>query len=136
MTEPDTDTIIRARRLIGQHPAALRSVSWTQEAADNALHHLEVETKHGQVVVFDHQTPVVYSQPPQPPAEWRPRHWRDLTLDVPVAFAGRPVIVSVDFVISPAAWRLRFSIGAELSFILDASSPRLLINHSEERSKR
>jgi hypothetical protein len=131
MKEPDADTVQRARRLINHHPAALRSVNWSLEPADNALHHLEIETKHGQVVVFDHHIPVVYSQPPQPQIHPGPRHWRDLTLEAPVAFDGRPVVVSVDFELSPPCWRLRLSTGAELHFILGETAALLSIHHDD-----
>jgi hypothetical protein len=114
-----------AQRLVGQHPAALRSVHWCTAEAGTRLRHLEVETKHGQVVVFDHRQPLVYSQPPRPTGTQQPRRWRDLTEEARVAFDDRPVITQVEFIDSPAHWQLRFSTGARLSFMLDGSTPLL-----------
>ena len=100
MTDEDTRTL--AQRLIDQHPAALRSVCWGAGMHQQRLHHLEIETKHGRVLVFDHQAPRVYCNPPRPhinsPQDrLAQRSWRDLTEQVPAAFDARPVITSVSF---------------------------------------
>jgi|GEM_PF-4029762 len=121
-----------ARRLIGQHPAALRSVCWTGSQSTFSLHHLEVETKHGRVTVFDHQQPRVYCNPPRPdaaagPFSSEPRQWRDLTEQVPVAFNGRPVFADLVFDQRQRHWRFHLSTGAIVIFVLDPTTPLLLL---------
>lgn len=117
--------LAKTRRLIGQHPAALRSVSWQPDPPDGHLHHLELETKHGHVVVFDHQQPLIYSQPPRPATARDLRSWRDLTELAPEVFDGRPTIVEFHRQNQPPAWIISLSTGARLKFQLHPTNPLL-----------
>ena len=112
-------------RLTGQHPAAFRSVSWNPEPHNHHLQHLELETKHGQVVVFDHRRPELYSQPPAPTEAQFPRTWHDLSEKIPQAFNGRPTITGFEFQTQPAAWIISLSTGIRLVFALDQQHPSL-----------
>jgi hypothetical protein len=113
-------------RLVGQHPAALRAVRWqAMPLGAEDLGHLEIETKHGQVVVIDHATGTPYANPPEPPVRSGPRQARDLTATVPAAFDGRPTITAVTLAPSAAAWVLALSTGAEVVFSLGAAAPTL-----------
>ncbi len=114
------------QRLLGQHPAALRSVHFDGAAHPEALGHLEVETKHGIVLVFDHRRPVVYASPPAPPGLERERRWRDLTAAATAAFDNRPTFSGVTLIDDEQqSWRFELSTGAELLFALDATRPSL-----------
>lgn len=129
MTEEDNRAI--AQRLIDQHPAALRSVCWSTGMHQHRLHHLEIETKHGRVLLFDHRQPRVYCNPPHPPGNApqnrvAQRSWRDLTEQVPVAFDARPLITSVSFDHDTGRWNFLLSTGAKLIFVLDTANPLLL----------
>ena len=117
----------KVARLIGQHPAALRSVTWHPQPPLRQLHHLELETKHGHVVVFDHYQPVIYSLPPRPGDVYHHRQWQDLTEQAPGAFDGRPVISAIDPNPEQPGWLIRFSTGATLAFMLSATNPLLLV---------
>ena len=118
-----------AASLAGHHPAALRSVHWQAGGGgENALAHLELETKHGRVVVFDHREPRLYANPPRPPEARGRRHWRDLTGCVPRVFDNRPRIrrLALDTPESgKARWRLELSTGVVLVFVPDPESPLL-----------
>lgn len=122
------DTHSRLQRLIGQHPAALRSVSWDSAPLGGNLAHLEVETKHGTVVVFDHRQPVVYANPPRPPGANGTRQWQDLTERLPAAFDARPTFAEIRLSEDGdrAAWIFQLSTGAAFSFVLDRTTPLLL----------
>ncbi len=115
--------------LIGMHPAALRSVSW-DELPLQTLAHLELETKHGHVAVFDHRAPVVHANPPRPPdaSPHAGRRWLDLTEQVPSAFDGRPTIRAIEQAEREGqpCWHIRLSTGVALAFVLHASKPLLL----------
>ena len=126
MTDDDPKAQLdKKQRLIGQHPAALRSVSWQPSPPDTHLHHLELETKHGQVVVFDHQQPAVYSQPPSPASARDLRSWRDLTELAPEVFDGRPTITGIQYQKQPPAWVISLSTGVRVTFLLDSTNPQL-----------
>jgi hypothetical protein len=115
-------------RLIGHHPAAVRSVSFGPSAEDDGLCHLELETKHGQVSLIHHSTGQVFQSPPRPPDAAGPRRERDLTAAVPCAFDGRPRFTGVEVLIDKGAlagYRFTLSTGATLSFVLDEHSPSL-----------
>ena len=117
-----------AASLAGHHPAALRSVHWQGGSADNTLAHLELETKHGRVVVFDHREPHLYANPPRPPEAHGRRHWRDLTDRVPRVFDNRPRILRLVLDTTEAGtarWRLELSTGVVLVFVPDRESPLL-----------
>ena len=121
-------------RLIGQHPAALRSVSWGSDAPGaDQLAHLELETKHGHVVIFDHISGDVHAHPPRPPgvppgANGR-RQWRDLTEELPMAFNGRPRLEAIDPLPgsggSVSAWRFELTNQTGFVFHLDPATPVL-----------
>ena len=112
-------------RLIGQHPASLRSVSWNAHGHHEPLAHLELETKHGHVVVFDHSQPIIYSAPPRPAGTVDPRTWHDLSEQVPQAFDNRPTLSSFSFQPEPVGWLITLSTGVTLSFLLDEERPTL-----------
>lgn len=114
-------------RLINQHPAALRSVSWHPEPHSHDLQHLELETKHGQVVVFDHHQPVLYTLPPEPAQTLHPRIWHDLTEKIPEAFNGRPTIAGFEFQQQPAGWIIELSTDIRLLYTLDDQHPSLQV---------
>lgn len=115
----------KLERLIGQHPASLRSVSWDPHGHHEPLAHLELETKHGHVVVFDHQQPVIYAAPPAPPDAVYPRTWHDLTEQVPEAFDNRPVLTAFSYQQEPVGWLISLSTGVTLSYLLDPHEPIL-----------
>jgi hypothetical protein len=118
----------KAKRIIGQQPAALRSVTWHPQPPQRHLHHLELETKHGHVIVFDHHQPIIHSLPPNPGDVHHHRQWQDLTEQVPGAFNGRPTIVTIKPQSDPLGWTISFSTGASLTFVLSPTSPLLLAN--------
>lgn len=124
----DSMTDSRLENLIGQHPAALRSVSWGTPASDDAIAHLEVETKHGAVVLFDHRRAVVHSDPPRPPDARGTRQWQDLTERLPEAFDGRPTLaaISLNEDGDAAVWIFELSTGATFTFVLHPTAPLLL----------
>jgi len=124
----DVTTDSRLWHLIGQHPAALRSVSWDAAPAEGALAHLEVETKHGAVVVFDHRRRSVYANPPRPAGVHGQRRWRDLTERVPSAFDGRPTFAQIRLTenADTVRWIFELSTGAAFTFVLDRTTPLLL----------
>ncbi len=81
-------------RLLGQHPAAIRKVRWDgPESGQTSRDYLEIETKHGRVVVIDPSRGTVSADPPLPPGipTGAVRIQQDLTEAVPSAFDGRPV---------------------------------------------
>lgn len=111
-------------RLLGQHPAAIRTLVWRAERLEpDEFGHLEIETKHGHVVVIDHVTGAVYSNPPAPPHATSVRQCRDLTAHLPCAFNGRPTFERV----TPLArgYHFALSTGAGFSLTLDPRSPLL-----------
>ena len=118
-------------RLIGQHPAAVRTVAWQRAPlGPTEIRHLELESKHGHVLVIDHVTGEVHQLPPAPPGATLARHQRDLTAEVPAAFDGRPRIesaVPLESVEQPTGWRFGLSTGACFEFHLDPESPRLTV---------
>jgi len=113
-------------RLIGQHPAALRSVTWHPQPPMRDLHHLELETKHGHVIVFDHHEPKIHSLPPRPDQVYHHRQWQDLTEQAPGAFNGRPTIAAIEAQHDPLGWIIKFSTGASLTYLLSPTRPLLL----------
>jgi hypothetical protein len=125
MTQPNAQELKKLDRLIHQHPAALRSVSWYPQSHTHSLQHLELETKHGQVVVFDHRRPVLYSQPPKPADTLSPRLWHDLSAEIPEAFNNRPTIEGFEFDLESSAWVILLSTGIKLIFTLDERRPSL-----------
>lgn len=109
-------------RLLGQHPAAIRTLVWRTEPLDpDAFGHLEIETKHGHVVVIDHVTGAVYSNPPAPPQAGSVRQCRDLTAHLPCAFDGRPTFDRVTP--SSRGYHFALSTGAGFSLTLDERFP-------------
>ena len=121
-------------RLIGQHPAAIRTLIFGSEPLEHdRFGHLEIETKHGHVVVIDHATGAVYSKPPLPPGVAAARQHRDLTTDLPGAFDGRPTISAI----TPTRGGIHFALstGAGFSLTLDEHSPVIAPdNHSGKRT--
>jgi hypothetical protein len=117
-------------RLIGQHPAAVRAVRWQSESlCADELGHLEIETKHGQVVVFDHRTGAIYANPPEPASVEGVRQHRDLTAELPGAFNDRPVIQHINPIVEGEqlrGWSFGLSTGAAFRLMLDESRPLLL----------
>lgn len=122
-------------RLIGHHPAALRTVRWSPEPlAPDALAHLELETKHGLVTVIDHRSGAVYARPPAPPGIQSPRQHRDLSAVLPMAFSDRPVIEAIEPLTRAGAlrgWRFRLSTGRAFSLFLDDRVPLLSADDPE-----
>ncbi|HEY5644635.1 MAG TPA: GNAT family N-acetyltransferase [Pseudomonadales bacterium] len=135
MSADDTAALTR---LIGAHPAALRSVRWepsrARGAADRAesahplasADYLEIETKHGQVVIIEPGTGNVYANPPRPD-QVEPdarRRQQDLTEAVPLAFDGRPVITDIVPASGPfRGWRILLSTGVTLNVTPDTALP-------------
>jgi hypothetical protein len=118
------DGAARLSRLVGQHPAAIRTVVWrTEPLAPEEFGHLEIETKHGYVFVIDHVTGAVYSNPPAPPDTDAPRQFRDLTGRLRGAFDGRPTFAGVTP--SRTGYEFALSTGAGFSLTLDDRSPRI-----------
>ncbi len=117
-------------RLIDQHPAAIRSVCFSEEAIDMAtpdLAHLEIETKHGQVTLIDHRTGEAYANPPVPPgAAIRNRQQRDLSDQLPGAFADRPRFSSIEPLQQDgrhSGWHFELDTGAAFTLTLDERLP-------------
>ncbi len=109
--------------------AALRSVCWRDEDdAESQLHHLEVETKHGRVVVFDHRNGELYADPPRPPGVIDERRWRDLTDEVVIAFDDRPTLSRITRLKKPDAWRFDLSTGVFFVFTLHPDTPVISCN--------
>ena len=118
---------------IDQHPAALRLVLWQPLSQRPPLEsgHLEIETKHGQVAVIDHQTGIVYRLPPRPD-DVEPddvRRWRDLTSALPDAFDARPRFSDIrplrDGAGQTTAWRFELSTGRSFEFHMHPTHPVL-----------
>jgi hypothetical protein len=116
-------------RLIGQHPAAIRSVCFSEGPHErDALAHLEIETKHGFVILIHHRTGAVYSNPPVPPGvdTGRFRQQQDLSDALPGAFADRPRFAAVEAVRDGenlAGWRFLLDTGAAFTLTLDERLP-------------
>ncbi len=109
--------------------AALRSVCWREEESEDfQLHHLEVETKHGRVIVFDHRSGELYADPPRPRGVTDKRRWRDLTADVVIAFDDRPSLNRITRLKNPDAWRFDLSTGAYFVFTLHPDTPVISCN--------
>ena len=86
-------------RLIGQHPSAVRSVCFSEDPhPPGTLAHLEIETKHGFVVLIDHRTGEALARPPVPEGvdPRQARQQRDLSDALPGAFADRPRFAKID----------------------------------------
>ncbi|MGE0624971.1 MAG: hypothetical protein AB7I04_13790 [Pseudomonadales bacterium] len=118
-------------RLVGQHPAALRAVCWTgPRPADRSRDHLEIETKHGRVVVIDPESGAAFANPPLPPriTPGSRRQQRDLTELVPAAFNDRPVITAVEMLLAggrTAGWRVHLSTGIALTLKVPEVVPQV-----------
>ena len=118
-----------AATLLNVPLAALRSVSWREEdGAESQLHHLEVETKHGRIVVFDHRNGELYADPPRPPGVSHKRRWRDLTAEVVIAFDDRPALIRITRLENPDAWRFDLSTGVFFVFALHPDTPVISCN--------
>jgi len=124
-------------RLLGQHPAAVRTVCWRSAALTSTeLQHLELESKHGHVVVIDHDSGECHADPPQPPLgldPTRPRQQRDLSAELPGAFEGRPTFTGFVPIVEAQAlrgWRIEFSNGRNFTLTLDEQTPLILPDHS------
>jgi hypothetical protein len=100
------------------------------------LHHLELETKHGHVVVIDHVSGECYSDPPQPPQALTgelPRRGRDLSAELPGAFDGRPTFSGFVPIVEKASltgWRIDLSNGRSFTLLLDGQTPLILPDYS------
>lgn len=117
-------------RLLGQHPAAIRSICFSEEPhAPGALGHLEIETKHGFVTLIDHRTGDALANPPAPAGVdlQRQRQQRDLTDELPGAFAARPRIAKIEAISSASGdlggWRFEFDTGSAFTLTLDDQVP-------------
>jgi len=128
--EPDPEgTPEPLTRLIGQHPSAIRSVRFSEEAhAPGALAHLEIETKHGFVTLIDHSSGQVYANPPVPPGVnvYLSRQQRDLSDELPGAFAERPRFSRIDALEDDGrlyGWRFELDTGAAFTLTLDEHLP-------------
>jgi len=106
---------------VGQHPAAFRAVCWTEpQPGERSPEYLEIETKHGLVVVIAPSTGAAFANPPLP-QEVTPDSRRvqtDLTEPVAAAFNDRPVftaIVPVSAEGTFAGWRFHLSTGTVLT---------------------
>lgn len=133
-----SNTPVALRRLLGQHPAALRSVRWIGAADGDAAgagagakEDLEIETKQGLVTLIDHRDGTAYCRPPAPPDARGKRRARDLTEAVPVAFDQRPVIAAVVRVGtgSEGAWRFELSTGSSFAFEFPAAKVAQRLNN-------
>ena len=114
-------------RLLDHHPAAIRTVVWRPEPLEpQEFGHLEIETKHGHVVVIDHATGAVYRNPPAPPQAGPVRQLRDLTAHLPGAFDGRPTFHRVTP--SSRGYHFALSTGSGFSFILDPRFPLISLD--------
>ena len=122
-------------RLIGQHPAAVRSVCFPEQPqvqddpTDHpAAGHLELETKYGHVTLIDHRTGQAYANPPAPPGIdlHLNRQQRDLADDLPGAFANRPRFAKIEPLVKDGklhGWRFEFDTGAAFTLTLDEHLP-------------
>ena len=117
------------RRLIGQHPAAIRSVCFSRSAHPPGTQaHLEIETKHGFVVLIDHRNGAVYANPPVPDAmePGSVRTQRDLSDELPGAFADRPRFAAVRDLRNAhglTGWRFELDTGAAFTLTLNEQVP-------------
>ncbi len=117
------------RRLIGQHPSAVRSVSFRADVPPPGTRaHLEIETKHGFVVLIDHRTGTVHANPPVPDTVGPDaiRAQRDLSDELPGAFAGRPRFAAVRPVRNAGkltGWRFELDTGAAFALTLHEEVP-------------
>jgi hypothetical protein len=117
------------RQLIGQHPSAIRSVCFSEDPHDpGALAHLEIETKHGSVVLIDHRTGAVYANPPVPDTAdpTLTRQQRDLSDQLPGAFADRPrfaAVVPMREAGGLRGWRFELDTGAAFTLTLHEHLP-------------
>jgi len=120
---------VRLERLLHVPLAALRSVRWqTDDTGSAQMAHLEVETKHGAVVVFEHADGNLYVDPPRPPESNANRQWCDLTTKIPVAFDGRPTLQQISRLQNPDGWRFDLSTGAYFVFTLHPVAPQIWLN--------
>ena len=124
-------------RLIGHHVAAVRTVCWNPDSlSSTGLHHLELETKHGHVVVIDHVSGECYADPPQPPQTLTgdfQRQQRDLSTELPGAFDARPTFsgfMPLTENASLTGWRIDLSNGRSFTLRLDDQTPLLLPDYS------
>lgn len=116
-------------RLLHVPLAALRSTCWSaDDGAESRLHHLEIETKHGGIVVFDHRSGELYADPPRPPGVTTKRRWRDLTAEVVIAFDDRPTLSGITRLNNPDAWRFDLSTGVFFVFTLHPDTPVISCN--------
>jgi len=106
---------------VGQHPAAFRTVCWTgPQPGERSPDYLEIESKHGLVVVIAASTGAAFANPPLP-QEVTPGSRRlqtDLTELVAAAFNGRPVFTAVVPVSADgtfAGWQFHLSTGTVLT---------------------
>jgi len=117
-------------RLIGHHPASLRTIRCDGGVlAAHDFAHLEIETKHGHVVLIDHVTGQAYANPPALPGAGDARHCRDLTDYLPGAFDGRPTIKTITPLMKDSrltGFHVGLSTGAGFSFTLDEETPLIL----------
>jgi hypothetical protein len=111
------------QRLVGQHPAALRLVRWPQALSA----HVEIETKHGLVVLIDCHDGTVRANPALPPGvDAGARLQEDLTGTVPAAFDGRPVFQAIAALRDSGrltGWRFDLSTGIVLTVTPGAPVP-------------
>ena len=116
-------------RLVGQHPSAIRSVCFADEPhAPGALAHLEIETKHGYVTLIDHNSGRAYANPPAPAGVdiHRSRQQRDLSDELPGAFANRPRFSRIEACQSNgrlSGWRFDLDTGVAFTLTLDEHLP-------------
>lgn len=121
-------------RLIGQHPSAIRSICFSEESHEpGALGHLEIETKHGFVTLIDHRTGAAYASPPSPPGvRIQNRQQRDLSDELPGAFAERPRFSKVAAMEENGVlqgWRFELDTGAAFTLTLDERLPIVAATH-------
>ena len=116
-------------RLIGQHPSAIRSVSFSEDPREpGTLAHLEIETKHGFVVLIHHQTGAVYANPPVPESvdARLARRQQDLSDQLPGAFADRPrfsAVIPLQEADGLSGWRFELDTGAAFTLTLHETVP-------------
>ena len=116
-------------RLIGQHPSAIRSICFSAEPQQpGALAHLEIETKHGFVTLIDHRTGQALANPPAPAgvAVQHCRQQRDLTAELPGAFADRPRFANIEALDDNGrlrGWRFELDTGRAFTLTLDEHLP-------------
>ena len=123
------------QRLIGHHPAALRTVCWrTDPLQPGEFSHLELEAKHGQVVVIDHTHGTCHAEPPLlPGADALMRQQRDLTSHLPGAFHDRPRFSGFTPLMADGrleGWRIDLSTGRHFNLTLDGETPLILPDES------